>query len=318
MLHVDILVLGGTSFVGRGVVESLLERGHTPALFNRGRTGADLFPGVERLVGDRDSGDYTALAGRSWDAVVDVTGYVPRQVSEAVSAVGDRLGRYVFVSTGLVYDRSAATGTITEASPRLPPWRESEVVDDDTYGRLKVACEDDLVAHFGERASLVRPGWVVGPHDPKGGFTYWVRRGARGGRVAVPERLDRPMQVIDVRDLGCLVALLIESDQPGAFNAVGPWPAVTFEELIRACGGAELMPTRDDFDWPLLLPDESWDVMFRISAAAAAAVGMPRTPLARTVADTLAWDRQRGEPPLAWGITEAQEAELLRQPGRPE
>ena len=152
----DVLVLGGTSFVGREIVECLLERGHTPTLFNRGRTGVDLFPGVERLVGDRDSGDYATLTGRSWDAVVDVTGYVPRHVSEAVAALGDRGGRYVFLSTGLVYDRTAASGVISESTPRLPPWRESEVVDDDTYGRLKVACEDDLGAHFGA-ACLVRP-----------------------------------------------------------------------------------------------------------------------------------------------------------------
>lgn len=308
----DILVLGGTSFVGRAIVECLLAGGHRPALFNRGRTGTDLFPGVERLVGDRDSGDYAALAGRSWDAVVDVTGYVPRHVEQAVAAVGDRLGRYIFISTGLVYDRFAATGVITEASPRLSPWRESEVVDDGTYGPLKVACEDDLVAHFGPRASFVRPGWVAGPYDRSGGFTYWVRRGGRGGRVAVPERLDRPMQVLDVRDLGSLVVLLIEKDKPGVFNAVGPWPTVTLGELIRACGNADLVPIPDDLDWPLLLPDASWDVMFRISARAAHAVGMPRTPLARTVADTRAWDRGRGEPPLMWGITEEQEAELLR------
>jgi 2'-hydroxyisoflavone reductase len=310
--RVDVLVLGGTSFVGRGIVECLLERGHRPALFNRGRTGADLFPGVERLVGDRDSGDYAALDGRSWDAVVDVTGYVPRHVSEVVAAVGDRVGRYIFLSTGLVYDRLAASGVITEASPRLPAWRGSEVVDDDTYGPGKVACEDDLVAHFGRRVTLIRPGWVAGPHDRSGGFTYWVRRGARGGRMAVPARLDQPMQVIDVRDLACLVAILIEKDLPGAYNAVGPSPAVTLGELIRACGGSDLAPVTDDVDWPLVLPDATWDDMFRISAAAAHDVGMPRTPLARTVADTLAWDRERGEPPLVWGITEEQESALLR------
>ncbi len=156
--RVDVLVLGGTSFVGRGIVECLLDRGHTPALFNRGRTGADLFPGVERLIGDRESGDYAALAGRSWDAVVDVTGYVPRYVSEVIAVLGDRVGRYIFLSTGLVYDRLAASGVITEASPRRPAWRGSEVVDDDTYGPAKVACEDDLVAHFGRRVTFIRPG----------------------------------------------------------------------------------------------------------------------------------------------------------------
>jgi 2'-hydroxyisoflavone reductase len=307
----DVLVLGGTSFVGRWIVERLLERGHRPTLFNRGRTGTDLFPGVERLVGDRTTGDYSVLTGRSWDAVVDVTGYIPRHVAELLTALGDHRGRYVFLSTGLVYDRSAATGEITEATPRLPAHRGSEDVDDTTYGPLKVACEDDLLAHFGERLAVVRPGWVAGPHDPSGGFTYWVRRVARGGRVAVPVRLDQPMQVVDVRDLANLVTLLVERDLPGAYNAVGPWPAVTLGDLIRACGDADFVSVAGEVDWPLLLPDASWDVLFRISAAAAHEVGMSRTPLARTVADTLAWDRERGEPPLAWGITDEEHEELL-------
>jgi len=308
----DVLVLGGTSFVGRGIVTDLLGRGHTPTLFNRGRTGAQLFPGVERLVGDRETGDYAALRGRRWDAVVDTCAYVPREAAQAVAALEDRSGRYLFISSGLVYDLAAATDGITEASARLAPYRASEDVDDETYGRLKVACEDDLLAHFGDRATFVRPGWVVGPNDPNDRLTYWVRRAARDGRVVVPGRLDRPMQVVDVRDLARLVVLLLEQDRPGAYNCVGPAQPLTLRELISACGGVELVEVADSsLDFPLLLPDPSWDVMFSISAAAARAVGMPQTPLARTAADTLAWDRERGEPPLRTGPTEEQERALL-------
>jgi 2'-hydroxyisoflavone reductase len=309
----DVLMLGGTSFIGRQVVEDLLARGHTPTLFNRGRTGSDLFPGVPRLVGDRSTDDYAALRAGRWDAVVDTSGFVPRHVTRAAEALGDHAGRYLFVSTGQVYDHRAATDSIDESSARLAPFRASEEIDDETYGPLKVACEDDLLARFGDRSTVVRPGWVVGPREPTDRLTYWVRRGGEGGRIVVPDRLDRPVQVVDVRDLARLVVLLLEQDVPGAFNAVGPGRPLTFGELIRACGGADLVPVpENDLDFPLLLPDESWDVMFRISAAAAHAVGMPRTPLAKTIADTRTWDLERGRPALSTGLSSEQERALLR------
>jgi 2'-hydroxyisoflavone reductase len=308
----DVLVLGGTSFVGRTIVENLLTRGHTPTLFSRGLTGKDLFPGVERLIGDRDTGDYAALQGRTWDAVVDVTAYVPRHVAEVTSALGGHRGRYLFISTGLVYDHTLASEGLTESSPRLPAHRASEEIDDETYGPLKVACEDDLTALFGDRLSVIRPGWVVGPHDREDRLTYWVRRGARGGRVAVPERLDRPAQLMDVRDLARLAVLLLEKDLPGAYNAVGPTPAVSLGEVIAACGIHDLVSVPGvDLDVPLILPDQSWDVMLQISAAAAHAAGMPRTPLLQTIEDTRAWDLDRGEPPLAGWMTEDEEAALV-------
>lgn len=314
--EVKVLILGGTSFVGRTIVEDLLAHGHKPTLFNRGLTGTDLFPGVERLLGDRDSGHYEALTGRSWDAVIDVCGYVPRHVEQALSALEDRFGRYVFISTGMVYDHQAVTGQIAESSPRLPPHQGPELVDDESYGPLKVACEDALSAQLGERLSIVRPGWVVGPHEKAELLTYWVRRAAGARPIAVPDRLDRPVQVIDVRDLARLVVLLVEQDQPGAFNAVGPSPGVSFLELVKTCGDAELVPVpQGELDFPLLFPDPAWDVMLRISPAAALAAGMPRTPLVRTVADTRAWDHDRGEPPLAIGLSEEEERTALAQAG---
>ncbi|MDQ1586311.1 MAG: hypothetical protein QOJ90_1180 [Actinomycetota bacterium] len=308
----DVLVLGGGSFVGRWIVEDLLERGHTLTLFSRGKTGVGLFDGVERLIGDRETGDYEALAGHVWDAVVDVSGYVPRHVEQAIQALHETPGRYVFISTGLVYDRALAPEPITETSPRLAPEWQSEEIDDDTYGPLKVACEDVLAARLGTRGTVVRPGWVVGPYELAERLTYWVRRAAGAGPVAVPLRLDRPVQVVDVRDVARLVTHLLERNLPGAFNAVGPTPAVTLAQLIRACGDAELIPVEGgELDFPLTLPDESWDVMFRISAAAAHAAGMPRTSLSSTIAATRAWDLERGEPPLKSGLSDEHESELL-------
>ena len=289
----DVLVLGGTSFVGRWIVQDLLDRGHTPTLFSRGKTGTDLFPGTARANGDRDAGDYESIAGTSWDAVVDVSGYVPRHVQEAAAAV--TTGRYLFISTGSVYDPAAGTDGMNEDSPRLPPYRESEVVDGDTYGPLKVACEDDLRSLHGDSATIVRPGIVAGPYDPTERFTYWTR--ARG-TVEVPGRLDQPVQVVDARDLARLVVLLLETDQPGTFNAVGPQPAVTLGELVTVCGADEVIQVAERPGFPLVLPDPSWDVMFRRSSAAALAIGMPATPLATTAADTRTWDIARGEPEI--------------------
>ncbi len=311
----QVLVLGGTSFVGRAIVEDLLSKGHTPTLFSRGQTGADLFPGVTRLTGDRDAGDYASLSGGSWQAVVDVSAYVPRHVAQAAAAIGSRGGRHLFISTGSVYDRTRGSDGMTEDSPRLAPYRESEVIDGDTYGPLKVACEDDVRALHGSSATIVRPGVVAGPYDPTDRFTYWVRRAAQGGRVAVP-RPSQPVQVVDARDLARLVTLLLEGDLPGTYNAVGPWPDVTFGELVETCAVAagtavEVVPVEADPGFPLMLPGVDSDVMFRRSAATAHQVGMPQTPLVKTAAAVLAWDRGRGEPALAVGVTAEREQELL-------
>ncbi len=305
-----VLVLGGTSFVGRTIVEDLLARGHTPTLFNRGRTGPGLFPDVDRLVGDRECGDYHALRGLAWDAVVDVCGFVPRHVEQALAALEDRFARYVFISTGMVYDHRGVQGEITESSARLPAHEGPEILDEDSYGPLKVGCEDLLLDRLGDRLSIVRPGWVVGPHEQAELLTYWVRRVARPGPVAIPEPLDRPVQVTDVRDLARLVVVLVEQDRPGAFNAVGE--VMAFPELVGTCGDAELVAVpHGELDFPLLFEDPAWDVMLRISSAAALAAGMPRTPLAQTVADTRAWDRARGETPLPNGLTPEEERSAL-------
>lgn len=287
-------MLGGTAFVGRWIVQDLLDRGHSPTLFTRGQTGADLFPGTARATGDREAGDYTTVQGTTWDAVVDVSAYVPRHVQQASAAV--TAGRYLFISTGSVYDRTAAGDGMDEDSPRLSPYRDSEVVDNDTYGPLKVACEDDVLELHRDRATIVRPGIVAGPYDPTDRFTYWTRA---EGTVDVPGRLDQPVQVVDARDLSRLVVLLLEQDRAGTFNAVGPQPPVTLEELVRTCGADDVRQVDTRPGFPLVLPDETWDVMFRRSAARALAVGMPTTTLAQTAADTRAWDVERGRPDIA-------------------
>ncbi|NGN65497.1 NAD-dependent epimerase/dehydratase family protein [Streptomyces sp. A7024] len=316
-----LLILGGTAFVGRAIVADALRSGHEVTLFGRGKTGNDLFPEAERLIGDRDTGDYDALraAGR-WDAVVDVSGYVPRHVGQAMDALGDRAGRYLFISSGAVYALDGLAPDSDEDAARVPPVRDTEVVGGKTYGGLKVACEDDVTARYGERATVARPGRVAGPYDPFDAFTYWVRRAARGGRVAVPGDPAQPVQVVDVRDVGRLVVRLLEDERGGAFHAVGPAEPTTLGGLIRTCAEVagsevELVPVElapeDVPGWPgFPLVRPHWPSSQR-SPAKARAAGMPATPLARTAADVLAWDRERGRPPLTEGFTEEQEARVL-------
>lgn len=309
------LVLGGTSFVGRAIVEQALSRGDDVTLFSRGRTGTALFPDVPRLVGDRDSGDLAALAGTSWDALVDVSAYVPRHVQQASAAVS--ADRYLLISTGSVYDHTASPAVVDEDAPRLAPERGTEEHDGPAYGPLKVACEDDAQRLWGERATIVRPGVVAGPHDPTDRFTWWVRRAARGGRVALPGRPDQPTQVVDSGDLAHLVVQLLHDDRPGTWNAVGPAEPTTLAGLVQACARAagtsvEVVPVDPDgAALPLVITDEAWWPFVRRSAARARGVGLTATPLEQTAAAVLAWDRERGEPPLAVELSAEREAELL-------
>jgi 2'-hydroxyisoflavone reductase len=317
---VRILVLGGTAFVGRAIVADALRAGAEVTLFTRGKTGTGLFPGLTRLTGDRDTGDYAALGEGSWDAVVDCSGYVPRHVGQAMDALGERAGRYLFISSHAVYRLDGIGPGSTEDTPRRPPVRDTEELTNDTYGPLKVACEDDVVARYGDRATIVRPGKVAGPHDWQPGLTYWVRRAARGGRVALPGDPRQPIQVIDSRDLARLVVQLVADDRPGAFHAVGPAEPVTLGELIQTCARAagtsvEVVPvppeTAPPF-FPLIRAD--WPSQQR-SPARARAAGMSATPLQVTATDVLAWDRERGEPPLGHGFTDEQEQAVLARPG---
>jgi 2'-hydroxyisoflavone reductase len=313
---VRILVLGGTSFVGRAIVEDALRTGAEVTLFGRGKTGPDLFGDLTRLIGDRATGNYEALGAGSWDAVVDASGYVPRHVGQAMDALGERAGRYLFISSHAVYQLDGMGPGSTEDTPRRPPVRDTEELTNDTYGPLKVACEDDVVARYGTRATIVRPGKVAGPHDWQPGLTYWVRRAARCGRVAVPGDPRQPVQVVDSRDLARLIVQLLTDDRPGAFHAVGPATPVTLGGLVETCARAagtklDIVPvplaTASPF-FPLLRTN--WPSQQR-SPARARAAGMPATALEVTAADVLAWDRQRGEPPLDGGFTPEQEQAVL-------
>jgi 2'-hydroxyisoflavone reductase len=298
-----ILVLGGTLFLGRHVVDSARERGHELTLFNRGQTRPELYPDVEKLRGDRD-GDLAALAGRDFDAVVDTSGRVPRLVSETLDALG-AIGHYTFVSTISVYaDLSTPP---TESSP-LAELQEPTEVWEEAYGELKVLCENVVRERFPD-AFIPRPGLIVGPWDPTGRFTYWPTRLAAGGRALAPLPRDADTQVIDVRDLAEWVVRAAEEGLGGTYNAIGP--VTSRERVLETCAsvagaGAELVWVDPDFlhaqgveEWmelPLWLYDEKYRGMLSVDASPAFAAGLRTRPLEETVRDTLAWTRSGDAP----------------------
>jgi 2'-hydroxyisoflavone reductase len=220
----QILILGGTQFLGRHAVDAALERGHEVTLFNRGQTRPELYPDVEKLRGDRD-GDLGALAGRTFDAVVDTSGYVPRIVRETIDALGE-VGHYTFVSTIAVYDLSEPGGEdapVQQLEEETEEWREA-------YGPLKALCEEVVRERYPD-AFVPRPGLIVGPWDPTGRFTYWPTRIAAGGRVLAPEPRDAPQEVIHARDLADWMIDAAERGLGGTYNATSP--VFPREELLE-------------------------------------------------------------------------------------
>jgi 2'-hydroxyisoflavone reductase len=285
-----ILVIGGTSFLGRHIAETALQREHDVTLFNRGQTNPGLFPQARHLQGDRNV-DLSGLRDGEWDATVDVCGYVPRQIETLLQELGARSGHYAFISTVSVYAPTAQPGFTEDAE--LLPASYAETLSMDLYGELKVGCELTARELAGERLLVVRPGYIVGPHDPSHRFTYWVERCAAGGPMLGPEA-DQPIQVIDARDLAAFVVGAVERRLVNVFHTVAPYPALSFAEMLSqvaaGVGAAQpdvrwsenhvLLPLTDERSgWPLMMADPS----------RAVAEGLTWRPLPDTARDTFAW-----------------------------
>jgi 2'-hydroxyisoflavone reductase len=314
-----LLVLGGTKFLGRAVVEAALARGHEVTLFNRGQTNPELFPEAEKLRGDRTQ-ELGALDGREWDAALDMATFLPRVVRLSVDALSGRAGRYVYVSSISAYaDQSVPP---VEGAP-VAELDDPDAEDLEHYGALKATCERIVEDAFGERALIVRPGLIVGPHDPTDRFTYWPRRVAAGGRVLAPAPPDAPVQFIDARDLGAWILHAAESGLSGLFNATGV--PDTFERLLDECravgGDAEIVWVSSDHlvatgvgEWmelPLWIASPEFSAMNLADVSRAVAAGLTFRPLAETVRDTLDWDRSRGDFEPQAGLAPEREAEVL-------
>jgi 2'-hydroxyisoflavone reductase len=336
-----ILILGGTGFVGRHLVAAALEGGHRVTLFNRGTHG-DLFPGAEHLRGDRATGDLGALQDGRWDAAVDTACYLPAQACAAAVLLAGAVGHYMFVSTLSVYDDGARLPVGEDAAAALATPEQIARAEDiipagpaivdaygDLYGPLKASCEAAVVEAMHGRASIVRPGLIVGPHDYTDRFTYWPARLARGGEVLAPGAPDRPLQLIDARDLATWMVRALEAGCTGTFNASGPAAPITVGGVLEACrgavggDGARLTWVDDEpllqagiapwTELPLWVPAAFVEApQLHAACARARAAGLTFRPLAETIGDTLAWDKSRpASEPRRAGLDPARERALL-------
>jgi 2'-hydroxyisoflavone reductase len=321
---VKILVLGGTAFLGRHLTEIALAREYDVVHFNRGRTSPSLFPEVETVVGDRES-DLERLAGRSFDAVVDTSGYEPATVAASVRQLGAAAEHYTFISSVSVYADVSSPGVDETASLAIVPAGEDASATREThYGALKALCEQEVEKAFPGQSLVIRPGLIVGPHDPTGRFGYWPHRIARGGQVVAPVPRDRPTQIVDARDLAAWIVACIELRQVGVFNAVGPVSQLAFGSLLEVCrevAGSDATVTWVDEQFlldqgvepwselPLWIPS-SWpdEAGFdQIDGSRAFAAGLVLRPLEETVAATLA----ETEWAIGSSLTPEREIELL-------
>lgn len=314
-----VLFIGGTSFVGRHAVESAVADGHEVTVFHRGRTNPGLLDGlVEHRFGDRQDGDYRSIDGPEvWDAVIDVSAYVPRHVHQLADVLGGRLGHYVQVSSVSAYDPPRAT-VHEDAALHPDPPAGIEDAGPYYYGPLKAACERAAWARFGQVA-VVRPAYVSGPYDPEDSFTYWARRMADGGDVVVRD-VSAPMQIIDVRDLAAFLVRCAATAAVGSFDGVGPFGATAsfLAEIapqnvafrLVEVGSAALATA--GVTLPMMLDDPHDAVISSRPGSLARAAGLVTRSAGETADATRRWDDERGRPALTKGPTREQEADLVR------
>jgi 2'-hydroxyisoflavone reductase len=324
-----LLIMGGTGFLGPHVVRAAMQRGHTPTLFNRGKTHPKLFPHLEKLHGDRKV-DLSALKGRKWDAVVDTSAYIPGDVTRSATLLGPNVAQYLLISTISVYANLDKPGMDESAPLATTDDPDAQKVTSENYGALKVLCEKAAETAVPGRVTVIRPGLIVGPGDPTDRFTYWPVRVARGGDVLAPGQPSDFVQFIDVRDLADFIVLCLERRTLGTFNADAQAGSITIGGLLDVCktvskSNARFIWADADFleqqkiapwsDMPVWAPATGDNAGFgQVSSARAKAAGLHYQPLAYTVRDTLAWFRK--EPAehrehLKAGLSPGREAQAL-------
>ncbi|MEV4460096.1 NAD-dependent epimerase/dehydratase family protein [Microbispora sp. NPDC049633] len=328
-----ILVIGGSVFLGRAIVEEALRRGHEVTTFNRGRSGTDL-PGVEAVRGDREvTGDLRRLAdGRQWDAVVDVCGFVPRVVLESVRTLSGHASHYTFISSISAYRDWPEKQGVDETFPLFdcPPDADAEFGD---YGVLKAGCERAVEQHFDGGALVIQPGLILGPHENVGRLPWWLTRISRGGRVLAPGDPDLPMQLIDARDIAAFTLDQVARGTTGRYMTGGVRGNATFGGWLNDC--AEVTGSDAEFVWagdkflldqgvqqwtelPLWSAAGESEGVWTHSSAKAVAAGLTCRPVRETVRDTWEWlkdipeeRRSFGGVRLSHGIDPEKEARIL-------
>lgn len=319
-----LLVIGGTRFLGRHLAQQALEAGHGVTLFHRGQSNPALFPEAEHRLGDRN-GDLAPLRKGAWDAVIDTSAYVPRQVRTMAAALKDRVGHYQLVSTISVYADLSRPGTDETATLATLADPNTEVVDGDTYGGLKALCEQALIEAMPDRAGIVRPGLLVGPHDPTGRFTWWVQRLQRGGTVLCPGSPQAPVQFIDARDAAAFMLKQAEAARGEVFNLTGPIVPLSMGAFFDAARAA--LDPDATLHWideatllqagvtpwtelPLWVPLDTAG-LHAVDISRARAAGLVCRPLIDTLRDTAAWAAQDGASKPGIGLSPEREAALL-------
>ena len=323
----NILILGGTGFIGPHMVREALRRGHEVTLFNRGRTNNALFPDLETLIGDRDNG-LDALKGREWDAVIDNSGYVPRHVQDSATLLSPSIGQYLYVSTVSVY--ASFADPINEDSPLATMQDEFvEEVTGETYGPMKALCEKRAAAAISDdRLTILRPTYICGPGDRTDRYTYWPVRTMRGGEMLWPGQPSDDIQIIDVRDFGNFVVHCLEQRIHGIYDTVTPPRSFTMGDFLEdslAVTAADTTPVWVGYEFIIkngldkgntlpiwASPHSIWSG--QASGARAVAKGLHNRPTRETTRDTVTWwktlPEERSER-LSAGLSEEKEAEML-------
>lgn len=305
----NVLIIGGTEFLGRYLTKAALASGHRITLFNRGKSNPNLFPDVEKLHGDRNS-NLAVLAARRWDAVIDTCGYTSRAVRAAAELLSESVERYVFISSLSVYS-GFETPRQDESAPvhELPAGKQEDENDLTTYGARKVLAERAAEQAMLGRVLAIRAGLIVGPHDYMARFPYWLSRVARGGEMLAPAPSQRLLQLIDVRDLAEWIVRMTEQKRTGIFNATGPDHKLTFQSMLASFrsetgSDARIAWVDEEFllehgvkpwsELPLWLPGVEGRNFFTIDCTKAFDAGLSCRPLAETARDTLEWIRACG------------------------
>jgi 2'-hydroxyisoflavone reductase len=325
-----LLILGGTGFIGPHLTKEALRLGWKVTHFNRGKRVPDGVADVETLIGDRN-GQIDALRGRKWDVVIDDTGQIPKYVKMSAELLAPNVGYCLFISSISAYaslaepnDESSAVGKL--ADPNI------DKTTDETYGPMKALCEQYSMEAFKGRASVVRPGYIVGPLDGSDRFTYWPIRGSKGGEMMAPGTAHDPIQIIDVRDLSAWMMKLAQERTTGYFNAISPPRAFTMGDIIKASlraspgAGTKATWVPEDFlatQWKVEELDfPPWSPMSGDTAAAsltstarAQKAGLKIRPMQETVNDTLTWFHSlpaERQAKLRAGIDPQKEADVLK------
>jgi 2'-hydroxyisoflavone reductase len=334
-----VLILGGTRFLGKALVEEALKRGHEITLFNRG-TNKETFPEVEQLIGNRDN-DVTQLENRKWDVVMDTCGFAPHQIKKIAAVLGDNIEHYTYISSISVYKdwiplNIAEDYHLQSIPPEniLKDVEEGKISPYEFYGALKKLCEAEAEKHWPGRVLQIRAGVLVGPFDYSDRLSYWLQRVIQGGKILVPGRSDRPVQLIDVKDIATWAFDMAETRKAGTFNVTGPDYELTIEELLNTCkavtnGNAEFVWADEQFvlnhkiqpwtEMPFWIPEhfplegesEPWKGASFFCVEKAVNVGLSFRPLEETINDVYQWEKTRQDSERTKGISREREQELL-------